>query len=79
MTSPPTTCCGLRTRRYLVCAARIRALVSDDGRGFEPDGTRPGVGLTSMKERAALIGGALEIRSEYSKGTQVLFRIRRIS
>jgi PAS domain S-box-containing protein len=57
----------------------IRALVSDDGRGFEPDRTRPGVGLTSMKERAALIGGALEIRSEYSKGTQVLFRIRRSS
>jgi PAS domain S-box-containing protein len=57
----------------------IRAPVSDDGRGFEPDRTRPGVGLTSMKERAALIGGALEIRSEYSKGTQVLFRIRRSS
>jgi PAS domain S-box-containing protein len=57
----------------------IRALVSDDGRGFEPDRTRPGVGLASMKERAALIGGALEIRSEYSKGTQVLFRIRRSS
>jgi PAS domain S-box-containing protein len=57
----------------------IRALVSDDGSGFEPNGTRPGVGLTSMEERAALIGGDLEIRSEYSKGTQVLLRIRRTS
>jgi PAS domain S-box-containing protein len=57
----------------------IRALISDDGRGFEPDRARPGMGLTSMNERAALIGGDLEIRSEDSKGTQVRFRIRRTS
>jgi signal transduction histidine kinase len=54
----------------------IRARVSDDGRGFEPDRTRPGVGLSSMKERAALMGGDLEIRSRVHEGTQVRFRVR---
>jgi PAS domain S-box-containing protein len=57
----------------------IRARVSDDGRGFAPDRTRPGVGLTSMKERAALIGGDLEIRSKLREGTQVRFRVQRTS
>jgi signal transduction histidine kinase len=55
----------------------IRALITDDGRGFEPDRTRPGMGLTSMEERAALIGGDLEIRSGPGEGTQVRFRVRR--
>jgi signal transduction histidine kinase len=53
----------------------IRALISDDGKGFEPDRARPGVGLTSMEERAALIGGDLEIQSESGEGTQVRFRV----
>lgn len=55
----------------------IRALITDDGRGFEPEGARPGVGLTSMGERAVLIGGDLEIRSEPGVGTQVRFRLWR--
>jgi signal transduction histidine kinase len=57
----------------------IRAQVSDNGRGFEPHRTRPGVGLTAMKERAALIDGDLEIRSKLRGGTQVRFRVRRTS
>ena len=57
----------------------IRALIFDDGKGFEPNGDRPGVGLTSMGERAALIGGELEIRSQIGEGTQVLFRAPRTS
>ncbi len=57
----------------------IRARVSDDGRGFEPERARPGVGLSSMEERTALIGGNLEIQSEFDKGTQVRLRVRRTS
>jgi PAS domain S-box-containing protein len=57
----------------------IRARVSDDGRGFELDRARRGVGLISMEERAALIGGNLEIQSEFGKGTHVRFRVRRSS
>jgi PAS domain S-box-containing protein len=48
--------------------------VSDDGHGFEPE-TLPGVGVGSMRERAALIGGELEIESEVARGTNVRLRV----
>jgi PAS domain S-box-containing protein len=48
--------------------------VSDDGRGFGPE-TSPGVGLGSMRERAALSGGELEIESEAERGTSVRLRV----
>jgi signal transduction histidine kinase len=46
--------------------------VSDDGHGFAPDATSggPGLGLDSMRERAAAAGGRLAIRSS-QKGTTV--------
>jgi PAS domain S-box-containing protein len=47
--------------------------VADDGRGFE-SGVPTGVGLSSMRERAAAIGGSLEIESEVGQGTRVLLR-----
>jgi PAS domain S-box-containing protein len=50
------------------------AEVSDDGRGFEP-GTTPGVGLSSMLERAEVIGGELEIASQPGRGTSVRLRV----
>jgi PAS domain S-box-containing protein len=50
------------------------AEVADDGRGFEP-GTEPGVGLRSMRERAAALGGKLEIESEVGEGTRVRLRV----
>jgi signal transduction histidine kinase len=49
------------------------AEVSDDGRGFGPQPT-PGVGLSSMRERAAIIGGTLVIDSEAGRGTRVSLR-----
>jgi signal transduction histidine kinase len=56
----------------------VRLEVSDRGRGFAPAeagrGAGPGerVGLSSMRERIALLGGALEIRSEPGTGTTVM-------
>jgi signal transduction histidine kinase len=46
---------------------------SDDGRGFGSESS-PGVGLSSMRERAAIIGGELEIESEAEQGIRVRLR-----
>ncbi len=46
--------------------------VRDDGAGL-PEGARPGVGLASMRERAAELGGACEVRGS-AEGTTVTAR-----
>jgi signal transduction histidine kinase len=56
----------------------VELRVSDDGHGFEGPGplatTDPGhIGLASMRERAELIGGRLEIETG-ERGTKVLVR-----
>jgi ligand-binding sensor domain-containing protein/signal transduction histidine kinase len=52
--------------------------VRDDGRGFaanrKPESTSGHYGLTGMKERAAAIGGTLEVSSEPGAGTTVRLR-----
>ena len=57
---------------------RVVLIVEDDGRGFEPGmavvGER-GMGLLSMSERAAQVGGTLEIESAPGKGTTVYARV----
>jgi PAS domain S-box-containing protein len=52
----------------------LLAEVSDDGAGFGPD-VPPGVGFASMRERAALVGGELDIASEEGRGTSVRLRV----
>jgi len=59
----------------------VRLKVRDWGRGFCPSGVRgnagPGetVGLSSMRDRVALLGGSLQIRSEPGLGTSVVAEI----
>lgn len=50
-------------------------VVGDDGAGFEADGAPGGRGLIGMRERVALLGGSLEVRSEPTKGTEVVASI----
>jgi signal transduction histidine kinase len=48
----------------------VTALIEDDGRGFEPAATREGgFGLVGMRERVALLGGALRVESRKNAGT----------
>ena len=54
--------------------ADVVAEVSDDGRGFVPGGPG-GVGLKSMRERTAALGGVLEVESEPGAGTRVRLRV----
>jgi signal transduction histidine kinase len=48
--------------------------IEDDGIGFDPDVVethRPGMGLFSMRERAALVGGSLKVESIKGHGARV--------
>ncbi len=50
----------------------IRITVSDRGRGYsEPERIRPGFGLFSIRERAGLLGGRLEMETRPGEGTRV--------
>ncbi len=51
--------------------------VEDNGRGFDVEEISEStcLGIIGMRERANLIGGILEIKSEYRKGTQVYLRV----
>ncbi|NUT11589.1 MAG: sensor histidine kinase, partial [Nonomuraea sp.] len=49
----------------------LRVSVADDGTGL-PDEPSPGVGLTSMRERAAEIGGTCVIGPREGGGTEVV-------
>ncbi len=52
----------------------LSLLIQDDGVGFEPRSTRgeaSGLGLHGMGERAALLGGSLDIDSTPGRGTTV--------
>jgi len=51
-------------------AGLLAVRVSDDGRGIEGD-HEPGVGLSSMRERAEELGGSCAIEAPPSGGTQV--------
>lgn len=71
-----------RARRVRVSVwssdGRLHAEVSDDGRGFEP-AERPvraaGHGIAGMRERAALLGGRLDIVGEPTTGTTVRLEV----
>ena len=58
---------------------QVVLIVEDDGAGFDPneavgrDGK--GMGLIGMRERAALVGGTLQIESQPKKGTTIFARV----
>lgn len=45
--------------------------VSDDGRGFDPDTERNGIGLAGMSERVRILQGTMTVTSAAGRGTQV--------
>jgi len=52
-------------------------IIEDNGRGydFETRNEERGMGLINMQERAALIGGSVEIESQLGQGTTVFVRV----
>jgi PAS domain S-box-containing protein len=59
----------------------IQAIISDDGCGFDVEGTlrtpaaRAQLGLHGMRERAALLGGTVTIESSPGEGTTIYVRV----
>jgi signal transduction histidine kinase len=51
--------------------------VRDNGKGFDPAGTpkKKSFGLLGMRERAAVLGGSIDITSVRQQGTVVSMRI----
>ncbi len=69
---------GVRLTRY---PDRLRLTVVDDGRGIQ-GGTDPGrfvaqghLGLAGMRERAAMVGGELEVQTTLEYGTVVILEL----
>ena len=58
-----------------VLKGKLRAEISDNGRGFDSAGTPVGLGTRGMQERARELGGDLEIRSKPGEGTKVRFEL----
>jgi signal transduction histidine kinase len=50
----------------------LHVRVSDQGCGFDPDTASDGFGLIGMRERIALAGGNLELRSAAGEGTTIV-------
>jgi signal transduction histidine kinase len=63
------TLVGVRLR---IAHGRITLRIADNGRGFDGKSSAEGFGLSSMRERATLIGGRLRITSRPEKGTLVI-------
>jgi signal transduction histidine kinase len=61
-----------------VSGTSVRLRVKDNGVGFQPknaDRRATGYGLSGMRERAALLGGSLEIETARGRGTAVTLSI----
>jgi PAS domain S-box-containing protein len=65
---------GLAAVRLSVRDGEALVEVRDDGRGFAP-GTAAGMGLTGMRERAAALGGEIEVEGSAGSGTRVSLRV----
>lgn len=50
--------------------------IRDDGRGFTPKSDSMGYGIRSMRDRARLLGGQLEIASDPGQGTTITLRFQ---
>jgi two-component system, NarL family, sensor histidine kinase UhpB len=66
---------------------RLRVVVEDDGQGFDPqadeativnpedESGRPRLGLSSIRERLALIGGSMRLESQLGAGTALFIQV----
>lgn len=58
--------------------AGVRAVVEDDGRGFDPTAPTDRLGVKGMRERVEILGGELRIESGPGEGTVVIVDVEGI-
>lgn len=58
-----------------LCAGRLRVVIEDDGRGFDPSAPTDRLGLAGIRERIQLLGGGLRIESARRVGTTVIVEL----
>ena len=49
--------------------------IEDDGAGFDPEKTRPGLGLLGMRERVEALGGTCSIDTEPGRGVRITIAV----
>ena len=54
-----------------VANGELRFEVRDNGAGFPEERVRSGSGFTNMRDRLAVVGGVLDVRSRVGAGTRV--------
>ena len=67
-------CTGIQVRLQW-SRNKIFMEIQDDGKGFDPKTVQQGNGLANMRQRAADIGGKLEIQTAPGKGVRVLLSV----
>ena len=50
---------------------QVAFCIQDDGKGFDPQQEKGGIGLSSMRERAQTLGGTFDLSSGSGQGTSV--------
>ena len=56
----------------------ITMIIKDDGRGFDKSVQHGGIGLSSMQERAEVLGGSFNIESSPEQGTKIVVTLPRM-
>ena len=54
--------------------SHVQLMVHDNGIGFNPTVVKPGLGLSSMKKRAELIGADFKVESSEGIGTTITIK-----
>jgi two-component system NarL family sensor kinase len=63
---------GRSTVQLVATPDRVRLVVEDDGRGFDAsEVSEDSHGIVGMRERAEMLGGSLQVRSEPGAGTHI--------
>lgn len=65
---------------FSILPGQVQIIISDDGVGFDPKtiDEKTHFGLAVMRERAARMGGGLEVRSAPGKNTRILLSVPRL-